>query len=200
MKKYLGSQRGAMFGLDARISLAIIAALSLVGGMTMFTTSSEVKAKALVKDIEAYKAAIDGMQYDMKTSLNDIVTPPTGSETLYEKVFMALNDKSLLKAQYQPRWLGPYIKTRMGGDITQTENYGKVQYFQAVRTSPLNLSCGGSCFNWIVIFDVPQKDFLVVNQIMDGDEATPASSGRVWWRADNGTTPDMLAVLIGKSL
>ena len=189
------SQRGAMFGLDARIAMAIIGALSLVGGTTMFMTSADVKAKALAKDLEAYKAAVDSMEYDLKARLTSTINPPVDNQS----VIFALNDKSYLLPGYQPNWLGPYIKSRQG-DMSKHENYGDVGFFLAAKDDPFG-ACN-PCFKWLYITDVPQKDFLIVNQIFDGDEASPETTGRVWWATSgfSGTITNPLALQIGKSL
>ena len=192
MRNSVLSQRGAMFGLDARIAMAIIAALSLVGGMTMFTTSAEVKAKALVKDIESYKAAIEGLQYDLKSSIHSQVT---AAGVLNDKAFAALNDKTMLVAAAQNHWLGPYLKGRTG-DITVHENYGQMHLIRASKDDYTDGTC--TCYYWLQIDDVPQEAFTEVDTIIDGGaEATPATLGLVRWASG---TPDILYVRLGKSL
>ena len=193
--KILKSQRGAMFGLDARIAMAIVGALSLVGGMAMTMTSSEVKAKALLKDLETYKAAVQSLQYDLKTNLQDAVT--TGSEAI--KAFQALNDSSVLQAAHQTKWLGPYLKIRTD-DPTIHENYGAMRLQIGTDTNVSAAStCGSSCFYWMRVDEVPYIDFMEINDIVDGaGEASPDTSGRVQWRADTGTFPARIFFQSGK--
>ncbi len=196
---FFKSQRGAMFGLDARIAMAIIGALSLVGGATMFTTSSEVKAKALIKDFEAYKAAVEGMQYDIKRDIYTSVV--TGVEHAALRAFASLNDVTMLEPAYRTHWLGPYLKGRQD-DITMHENYGQLWLHKGSATDPGAASgCGALCFYWIKVEDVPEKDFMVINDQIDGvGEANPDTSGQVLWRPDNGTNPERIFYKVGKTL
>lgn len=194
-KLRLSSQRGAMFGLDARIALAIIGALSLVTGTTMFMTIPQVQSKSLVKDIEAYKTAVEGMQYDLRQSIHSAVT--TGG-VLNTKAFQALNDPTLLVAAAQPRWLGPYLKARQG-DASTHENYGQMHLIRAEKEDPTDETCA-PCFYWLQIDDAPVNTFNEVNQLIDGTEATPQVSGKARFAAAAGVDPDRLYVRLGKTL
>ena len=192
MKKIL-SQRGAMFGLDARIALAIIAALSLVGGVTMFTTSSEIHAKSLVKDLEAYKTAINSMQYDFKARPTAAIT--VAGDT--QKVIRALQDKTEVDAAYQPRWLGPYLKARTN-DISKHEYYGDIQYFIIPSG---DFGCVPNFCNFLGVEEVPYKDFLVANTLIDGpDEGTPETEGRLRWAATYNSYENLIGYNLGRAL
>lgn len=194
MKKLL-SQRGAMFGIDARIAIAIVGALSLVGGATMVMTSADVKSKALIKDYEAYKAAIEGMQYDLK---KDIYAALTSGGVASEKAMQALNDKTVLKAADQNHWLGPYLKGRQA-DVTKHENYGMILLHKGTKTDPGDSSCN-PCYYWLKIEDVPFKDFENINDMVDGTEGSPTTTGRVMWRGEDGSNPDRIFFMITKTL
>lgn len=51
-KKLARSQRGAMFGLDARIALAIFGTLSVVAGAAIISAISETKSSALATEMD----------------------------------------------------------------------------------------------------------------------------------------------------
>ena len=192
--KFLKSQRGAMFGLDARIAMAIIAALSLVGGIALTMTVSDVKAKALMKDLESYKAAVEALQYDVKANIQTITTSVTSVDA-----FRVLNDSSLLLPAYQAKWYGPYLKVRTN-DAGTNENYGDMRLQVGTQTNVSAAgSCGSACYYWIRVDDVPYNDFMVVNEILDGaNETNPDTSGRLQWRADNGGAPDRIFYMSGR--
>lgn len=190
------SQKGAMFGLDARVALAILGALALIVGLSIFSTIPKVQARGLIKDIESYKAAIEGMQYDLRQGIGDVIT--TGG-TQEIKRFQALNDRTMVQTSAQPRWLGPYVRSR-SADASVHENYGQMYLVIAEHGDYTATGCS-FCAYWLRIDDVPQETFTVVNQELDGDgELTPQTLGRAQWAAAAGPLPDRLYVRLGNSL
>ena len=94
----LHSQKGAMFGLDARIAMAILAAMSIMAGSYYFTSHYHASAKAMSEELRQYGLAIDGYQYDMKEDLVETITTPNGSNEV-----SALFDDGVIKASVPPR-------------------------------------------------------------------------------------------------
>lgn len=190
------SQRGAMFGLDARIAMAIFGALALVVGVSVFMTIPQIQAKSLVQDIATYRAAVEGMQYDVRQSISDIIT---GGGDADIKRFQALNDRGVLIASAQNSWMGPYIRSRTN-DSTIHENFGQMYLIEADTTDYTVTACS-FCSYWLRIDDVPQNTFNIVNDEIDGaGEASAATSGKVRWAADNGVDPDRLYVRLANVL
>ena len=199
LKNYLmnlQSQRGAMFGLDARVVMVIFGALALIVGTTIFMTVPQIQAQSLVRDIASYQSAVEGMQYDVSAPIGEIIT--TGGLADIKR-FQALNDRTVVQAADQPRWMGPYLQSRTS-DSTVHENYGQMYLIEAARDDYTSLTCG-SCFYWLRIDEVPENAFTIVNDKFDGSgEASPATNGKVRWLADDGTNPDRLFVRLARAL
>lgn len=192
----LKSQRGAMFGLDARLAMVIFGSLAVIVGMTVFMTVPKIQAKSLVQDIASYKAAVEGMQYDVRDSVSNIITTGGSADI---KRFQALNDRSVVEAADQPRWMGPYLQSRTS-DATVHENFGQMYLIEAARDDYTTIACA-DCFYWLRIDDVPENAYIIVNNELDGEgEASPATSGKVRWEADDGLNPDRLYVRLANVL
>lgn len=176
------SQRGAMFGLDARIALAIFAAISLVGGYFGLGKITTANNAAFLKELRAYENAIMQIQTDLGVFYQFAID---GSDGI--KDFNAIETATgNILARYQPRWNGPYID----GIRRDHPVYGAytVAYRQADYTTACNIS--NDCFVWLVIDGVPASVFAFVNRYVDEDsgldpEGTPISEGRV---RSGGTT------------
>ena len=164
-------QKGAMFGLDTRVALAILGALALVVGISLSQTIPEIQARGLVRDIAAYKAAVEGMQYDLKQNISDVITSGGNADI---KRFQALNDRNVIQSFAQPTWLGPYIRSRHA-DASIHENYGQIYLIVAERTDYAITGCS-FCSYWLRIDGVPQTAFNVVNKEFDGAGETNAEN------------------------
>mgnify|MGYP005844517255 CR=1 FL=1 len=182
--KTFKNQRGAMFGLDARIAMAIFATISIVVGyfgMGKITTANNA---AFLKQLQAYEDAIMQIQTDLGVFYQFAID---GSDGI--KDFNAIDTETgNILARYQPRWNGPYID----GIRRDHPIYGSftVAYQQADYTTACNIN--NDCFVWLVLDGVPASVFDYVNRHVDEDsgldsEGTPISEGRV--RADGATDP-----------
>lgn len=190
------NQRGAMFGLDARVAIAIFGSLGLVVGITIATTIPSVQAQSLVQDIASYRAAVEGMQYDVRQPISQIITAGGDADI---KKFEALNDRSVVQAFAQPRWMGPYIQSRTA-DAAVHENYGQMYLIEADTTDYTVTGCS-FCSYWLRIDGVPLNAFNIVNDEIDGEgEASPATNGKVRWQAAGGGNPDRLYVRLANVL
>ncbi len=184
------TQRGALFGIDARIAMAILGALALISGSTMHLMIPEIKAKNLIKGIEVYKASVEGMQYDLKRDIPSVITA-TGD--LQIKSFQALNDVTQIQVPFRVNWLGPYLKSQQS-DASVHKDYGQMHLIRAEQNDFTDLVCT-SCFYWLQIDNVPQEAFSIVNDNSDGvGEGAPTTQGRARWVANT------LYVRLGRSL
>lgn len=196
INKFFQKQRGAMFGLDARIAVTIFAALAVILGITVFMTVPQVQARSLVQDIRTYQTAVEGMQYDVRQDITDIIT--TGGDADIKR-FQALNDRTVVRTGAQPKWMGPYLNSR-SAEATVHENYGQLYLIVADRADYTATGCA-DCFYWLRIDDVPEDTFTIVNGEFDGEgEAAPATNGKVRWAADDGSNPDRLYVRLANVL
>ena len=155
-------QRGAMFGLDARIALAIFAGLSVVAGTAVFGALSETESTALVT--EKNNIAKGYINYVFDTGLH----PGAGN-------FDALiNDPGGV-----PRWAGPYITL----NNNQHLKYGEYQLVNGgLGSGPNNVpaACGSApapCWAWLELTDVPTPVLIQVDIKMDGTGVQSPSTG-----------------------
>ena len=197
--KFLKSQRGAMFGLDARIALAIFAGLSIVIGASMVQLMKDNRSEKILLQFQKYSDAFDAMQEDLGVSPIDAMAN-TGS--LYKDTFVALYDESMIAAAYRPKWRGPYIPG--------TRNYDR-EYNYQYRVRPISVanngivSCtntdqvNGTCDYFLMVGHaqaiVPQQIVDKINEQLDGTgETVPENEGSVRF-----ATP-VLYIRIGKAL
>lgn len=164
--KFIRRQKGAMFGLDARIALSIFAGLSIIAGSAIVFTARDAQSKALLTDMSAIRDAVDNFQADTETSLHDAISTETNTNA-----FLALVDRSVLEAAARRHWLGPYLnKIR----TNQHPDYGTMSISEA----------GG--YYWLHMNGISPELFESVDSALDSPDLTsPETTGVV--RYDSGT-------------
>ncbi|MCP5404883.1 MAG: hypothetical protein H6922_01475 [Pseudomonadaceae bacterium] len=187
------SESGALFGLDARIALAIFGVLSLVSGAALLAGLDSSRAKSLATELSDLGKGIEALQYDLRDDIFTVATVPNGTEA-----FRTLFDKEAVAetGTWRGRWLGPYI-TFTG---TQHPRYGamSLEKHPAVHSQ----SCGGddTCYQWVVYGNVKPSISAEVNTIIDGPhETTPENQGRLQWD-DGGDDTGILYYRAAKAL
>lgn len=174
------NQRGAMFGLDARLALVILGGLSLVVGAAFTFNLKRAEGHGLYRNIEAITEAVIAMQYDLKTAPLDIV--PAGAD-LGARAFSALSNRDEVKPELRRNWLGPYLVMQTWD--SNYMQYGTHEFFYGSDGTPESI--GYLNFLWLRIQNVPEPVALSLNEIMDGaDETNPRNSGKVQWRTTSG--------------
>lgn len=184
-KVFLGNQQGAMFGLDARISLLIFATLSVVTGALITTNLTKIRANAMADELSRFTAAVEGIHQDIKMDLHTALITPS-DEGAVEALF---NPDVLQAGRTRARWLGPYIKY----ENTIHPKYGqmaltKMQEDHSVKCSPKQM-----CFLWLTFDNADLAMTEELNSIFDGDiEEYSMDEGRIQWEetsAHNDTNP-----------
>lgn len=180
-------QRGAMFGLDARIAMAIMAGLSIIAGASMVQILKDRRVDALLFEQEKFTSAVAAIQEDLQTNVHDSLTTSSNSNAV-----RALFNDSVLTATAQNRWLGPYLREGVYNSINHKE-YGV--YELAIREDAINQTCTAAeirnrdCYYWLLITEVPLTTINNANEKVDGAaEATPQTEGIIQW--DNLTATD----------
>ncbi|MCP4355851.1 MAG: hypothetical protein GY793_09530 [Proteobacteria bacterium] len=95
------TKKAAMFGLDARIALAIFAALSLITGATLYKTIQHVKVISFINEFNEIGKAHDAYMLDTGQTLPKSVTLTNYGETLN----LIENDAGVTG------WKGPYLSS-----------------------------------------------------------------------------------------
>jgi len=147
----LKSQKGAMFGLDARIALAIFGILSAGAGTMIFGIIAESRATALTRELDSVEQAYTNFVFD------------TGINTT---TFTDLTDDS----NVTNGWDGPYF-TAIGDNHVQYGTYSLVEGLTTAATDPTTNACPAppaDCFMWVSLTEVPDQTALDIQEKMDG--------------------------------
>lgn len=156
---WLTSQRGAMFGLDARMAMLIFGLLSIIAGYYGYSRIATAKHAALIKELEDLDLAMQAYQADMGTFYLFTIE----GESNGRKDMEALWDQSKVAFGFKDYWHGPYLHR----ETRDHRSYGRfsITYGQKDRkTLCTNLS---DCYAWITLTDVPEEVWDVVNRYVD---------------------------------
>lgn len=186
------SQKGAMFGIDGRIAIAIFGSLSLVAGTFGVLNIQRINAQGFADEMVKTASAVENMTRDLKGDIYRFLTTANA-----QNAYQALYDVTELQSSGNARslWNGPYIDKetdthRIYGDI-------RLEKFEANRTD----SCAGSdiCYLWLTYSTVSASMAEALDTVIDGgEETTPRSEGRLQWEID--TDPDKLWFRIGRAI
>jgi type II secretory pathway pseudopilin PulG len=108
-------KKGAMFGLDARIALAIFGALSVISGAALYSAIQESKVTAMITELQEIGKAVESYYVDTG-SLPPIVSsdPASGDYLRYQAV-------NLIEKSGVVGWNGPYLPYEK--NIMHSEEY-----------------------------------------------------------------------------
>lgn len=177
--KTFNSQKGVMFGLDARIALAVFAGLSIVAGAAMTLNLSNVSGGALAKELKTLTASIEGIHNDIKMDLHSSLMVHSD-----ENAFKALYDVNQIQplGNIRAKWLGPYVEYR----TNEHPKYGTISITKAGEPFTQNCRISTSiCYLWIKMNAVSTPIVHHVNNLFDGDsELSPDQEGRVQWSGE----------------
>lgn len=157
---YLTSQSGAMFGLDARIALAIFGILSVVAGVTAFNVMGQASTTALVTELNNLKKAYTEFHL------------ATGEHTL--KFTDLLNNES----DYQG-WQGPYIDGMTNDKSRTYGTYSMVEGRQDVPGVPPVECNGGLCGVWLKLTKVKDSVAKEVDKAADSENSANSGTFRI---------------------
>ena len=169
-----------MFGLDARIALAIFGALSVISGAALYSAIQDSKVTALIAQLEEYGKAYYAYYLD------------TGSELPnYESNLFDVKASPLLSSSVAG-WAGPYIQY-IPADGTYTwklipPGYNHFYYVRAANlawnngTGLIAASCDkvankDKCESWVVLGPVDTNILQAVDTRIDG--SVDGSNGKI---------------------
>ncbi|MDD9912009.1 MAG: hypothetical protein OXR68_07560 [Alphaproteobacteria bacterium] len=155
--KFFKDQRGAMFGLDARIALAIFGVLSVVGGYSATTMFREAQITQLATELTNLKKAYQEFHLS------------TGDHTTR---FMDLikNDYDIIG------WQGPYTDLLSDKSRIYDGVYSFMEGRQDVAGVPPVECTGGICSIWLKLTGVKDSVAADLDKRMD---AEPSPNGGV---------------------
>lgn len=173
------SQSGAMFGLDARIALAIFGILSVVAGAAAINVLSTAGSTALVTELNNMKKAYQEFHLatgDHSTRFMDLID----------------NTSDIIG------WNGPYVDL-LSDKSRQYGVYSLVEGRQDVPGVP-PVECtegGGICAVWLKLSKVKDSVAASIDESLDGDNT--ANSGVLRIEYVPGNTDDIYFLLTAKN-
>jgi hypothetical protein len=174
----LRNQSGAMFGLDARIALAIFGILSVVAGVAAINVFSQAGTTAMVTEFNNMKKAYTEFHL------------ATGEHTL--KFLDLINNDS----GYQG-WAGPYVEGMLSDKSRTAGTYSFVEGRQDVPgVPPVECTGGGICSVWLKLTKVKDSIAKEVDKTLDADESPNAGTFRIEYIP--GPTDDVYYLISAK--
>jgi hypothetical protein len=161
MARRSGRQRGALFGLDARVALVVLALLVLMVGFNALGRVKLGQQAALVGEMQAFELALAHYQADMGTfftnTLDKAEEAPLEPEDL-----SVLWDKSRVLPGFQARWQGPYLAR----ENLKNRLYGQ---YGLLVAQPNREPCTeeSPCTLWLTLTRVPNAVWAEVNRALD---------------------------------
>ena len=176
--------RAAMFGLDARIALAIFGALSVISGAALYSAIQQSKVVALVSDLNEASKAIEAFMLDTGQNL------PVFSATIINMQRLIENPTSIAG------WNGPYFPMPKHATANYSlqhpiyedlqlhirsvnDAWGGVKDVDAVLPS----TCTGAqepCGYWITQGGIPTALAEAVDEYIDGAVGYKAGKLRIY--------------------
>lgn len=177
-------KKAAMFGLDARIALAIFGALSVISGAALYRAIQNAQATALIADLNEIGKAWESYYLDTGSQL------PRASENTTDDAFYYLISNNLIVDPGLSGWKGPYLSYEPLGGFIKHPKYNAVSFF----TLGGSLAWGGiadwtggkctsgvTCSNYIMINGVASESLLTtVDEILDDSDGAAAGGFR-WY-------------------
>lgn len=178
MRTLLTSQSGALFGLDARIALAIFSILSVVAGVAVVVGIDSTRGQVLGTELSDTAQAIESYHHDLKTDIFLSLSNPSG-----KNAFQALYDNEVITEDnnLRSRWNGPYIK------FTSNTNsrYGDMLLTKAGPDHTQPCDPENLCYLYLIYSRVKPDIAKGANKVLDGDgEKSPDKEGRMQWTQD----------------
>jgi type II secretory pathway pseudopilin PulG len=144
------TKKAAMFGLDARIALAIFGALSVISGAALYSAINDAKATAAVTELSELGKAYDAYYLDTGEELDIVAT------NIY------LNIEELLTS-LKKGWSGPYVSGYVESShwlkpknylLEELRDNGSSGWDGTSQTDWSNANCTngsytGTCYVWL---------------------------------------------------
>ena len=177
------TNKGAMFGLDARIALAIFGALSVISGAALYSAIQQSRVVATVTELEEIGKAFDAYYLDRGEMMQQHATV---KYALYTGELVSNSENS-------DNWKGPYTSLEWGSTVSlksavnspttvhlqyrQSTDWGGVE---GTDTAPPTECTAAPCYIWINTFSAPTTLAHSVDEYVDGSRDNKTGRVRVW--------------------
>ena len=179
------NKKAAMFGLDARIALAIFGALSVISGAALYSAIQQSKVIAIVAQMDELEKSLAAFMLDTGQDLSIFAVNTANMEDLVTSSISG--------------WNGPYTSlSPLAGSEYALENAfrdGSIVHIQQCKEPIGNIisagcsSCDGSttCYNWLKMGDMSNELANQIDIAIDGTAGADSGKFRINW-ADAGKT------------
>jgi hypothetical protein len=170
-------KKGAMFGLDARIALAIFGALSVISGAALYSAIGQAKAIAILAELREVEKAFEAYYVDT----GEQVARNTSSSISFNMHHLVDQPSGVVG------WKGPYLsyEKRVSGDVQKALIHPLYQDIKVIARS-LNDAWGGTngvdsvmpggcsgsaepCGLWMNLSGMTCSDSEAVDEYVDGE-------------------------------
>tara|TARA_Y100000590_G_scaffold406349_1_gene495465 strand:- start:310 stop:897 length:588 start_codon:yes stop_codon:yes gene_type:complete len=180
-----------MFGLDARIALAIFGALSVISGAALYSAIQQSKVTSWIVEMKEIGKAWEQYYLDTGIILSRLSVDNTNDEFyIYKSADLIINPSI-------SGWKGPYLSYSLFGSALDINNIGNT-YLMLLNGETLGntvdwkaqkCTAGKKCFVWVHVDNIKDINFVKKIDIdIDGQEG--ADTGIFRWvdrTALNGT-------------
>ena len=159
-------KKAAMFGLDARIALAIFGALSVISGAALYSAIQNAKVTALQTEFSEAQKAWEAYYLD-----TGVVPPRHSGDVSFFDASYLVEDNSVTG------WKGPYLP--FVKDSSTTYRLKHNNYYQLIYVNALSSNAWGeggdnwsahkclqgvdNCYSWVMI--IGSKDLSLVQEL-----------------------------------
>ena len=188
-------KKGAMFGLDARIALAIFGALSVISGAALYSAIQDAKATATLTEMQEIGKAWEAYYLDTGQSL-----PIRDTSSTSDSKYFSLNIENLVtNAASVAGWKGPYISNEVDSSYRLNGTNGEFVYTLTLNDastwgdgtttswSPAgHCSAGNKCFLWVSFNKIDSLSLVkAIDEKVDG--TVDGDAGNFRWYYENAT-------------
>tara|TARA_Y100001960_G_C14632043_1_gene806294 strand:- start:289 stop:864 length:576 start_codon:yes stop_codon:yes gene_type:complete len=133
----LNIKKGAMFGLDARICLFIFALVSVLTYSVFYNLYFGLSAEKVLAETPAIKYGLEQYQADMNASIFTTLNTTYTATEQEDYSFESLVKPDYLRAPYDTKWNGPYIRIKNENmmDVHLNAKYKLVRLSEALTTT-----------------------------------------------------------------
>lgn len=151
------NQQGAIFGIDARIAIAIFALLSVTAGYFALGRLEQARNGAVLKELQSLDFAIQQLQVDMGVFYGQAIANSNGKDD-----FKALYDSDVLARNFKNLWNGPYID-----EETHYHSILGHYYIAYYRDDMSPCEARGECFAFLALTEMPIETWEFINAYKD---------------------------------
>jgi hypothetical protein len=114
---YKNFNKAAMFGLDARIALVVIASLSGISGAVLINSLAGINIDKILAEASTIGISVNNYHKDMNKSIFDTLDSALTADELELAAFTVLYKNENLITPYTTKWNGPYIRSQYFNNV-----------------------------------------------------------------------------------